>query len=325
MRHFCSLFNSVYQFHARLLYESICANDGIDNLQFYFFCFDEESANYFKELNLANVQIISVEELEQHLPALKSVKQERSMAEYFFTSTPAICKYVFENYADVDEVVYLDADLFFFQSPEVLFHEIGESSISIIPHRFNLLNYYKNIFGYYNVGWLSFKRDKEGIACLEKWHHDTLDWCFDKLTLKRYADQKYLNYWKSGFKSVCVIKNIGANVAPWNVGNYKIHLKNKQVCVDDVPLVFYHFASLKFIEGSYYTTVSSYLSIVSKEIADLIYRPYISRLHQLGFVPRISIRLNKNAAVTKMRRFIRRFYKDTIIVETIKENTSLSS
>jgi hypothetical protein len=318
LRHYCSLFNSVYQFHAQLLYESICANDKVGNSHFYFFCFDQESAGYFKQLNLANITVVPVEKLEQHLPALKAVKPERSLAEYFFTSTPAICKYVFENYSSVNEVVYLDADLFFFQSPEILFDEIGNSSVSIIPHRFNLLNYYKNIFGFYNVGWLSFKRDSDGLACLEKWHHDTLEWCYDKLTFRRYADQKYLDYWKSGFKSVHVIKNTGANVAPWNVGNYKIQLKSKHVYVDDVPLVFYHFASLKFVDGSYYTTVSSYLSFVSKEIVELIYQPYISRLHQLGFVPRISIRLNQNPVVKMLRRYIRRFYKDTIVIENIQ-------
>ena len=318
MRHYCSLFNSVYQFHAQLLYESICANDTVDNSQFYFFCFDQESASYFKQLNLVNVTIIPIKKLEQHLPALKAVKQERSLAEYFFTSTPAICKYVFENYSSVDEIVYLDADLFFFQSPEILFREIGESSVSIIPHRFNLLNYYKNIFGYYNVGWISFKRDKDGVACLDKWHQDTIEWCFDKLTFRRYADQKYLNYWEKEFNGVCVLKNKGANVAPWNVGNYKIHLRDRQVYVNDAPLIFYHFASLKFIEGSYYTTISSYLSFVNKEITDLIYRPYITRLHKLGFVPRVSIRLNKNVVVKRMRTFIRRFYNDAITIENIQ-------
>lgn len=314
MRHYCSLFNSVYQFHARLLYESIIASDGISNTQFYFFCFDQESFNYFRQLNLTNVNAILSEELEQHLPQLKNVKTQRSLAEYFFTSTPAICKYVFEKYSEVDELVYLDADLCFFKSPELLFQEIGKSSVSIIPHRFNVLNYYKNIFGYYNVGWLSFKRDKEGLACLEKWHRDTIEWCFDKLTRRRYADQKYLNYWEKEFQNICVIKNKGANVAPWNVGNYRVHLKNNEVFVDNTPLVFYHFASLKFIDGSYYTTISSYLSFVSKEVVDLIYRPYLSRLHKLGFVPRTSIRLNKNRAVTRVRKFIRLFFHDSVAV-----------
>lgn len=316
MRHFCSLFNSVYQFHARLLYESICEHENVNNLQFYFFCFDRDSVDYFKNLQLKNVNIISLEELEIYFPELKKVKPERSIAEYFFTSTPAICKYVLENYSSVNEIVYLDADLYFFQSPEILFSEIDKASISIIPHRFNFLNYYKNIYGYYNVGWISFKRDREGVACVNKWFQDTIEWCFDKLTFKRYADQKYLNYWKKSFKNIHVIKNKGANVAPWNVGKYKIHSRNSIIYVDEKPLIFYHYASLKFIDGSYYTTISSYFTNVKPGVIDLIYQPYISGLHALGFTPRISVRLNKNLIIKNLRKMVRNFYGDTIAVKS---------
>jgi hypothetical protein len=245
---------------------------------------------------------------------LKNVKPERSLAEYFFTSTPAVCKYAVEKYPIIDEVVYLDADLFFFQSPEVLFNEIGDASVSIIPHRFNLVNYYKNIYGYYNVGWVSFKTDKNGTDCLNKWYNDTIEWCYDKLTFNRYADQKYLNYWKRDFKGVHSVRNKGANVAPWNVGSYKIKKRNKIVYIDDVPLVFYHFASLKYIDGSYYTTISSYFSSVKSEIVNLIYRPYILRLSKLGFTPRSSVRLNTNYMIKRMRKAIRGFYNDFVSI-----------
>lgn len=315
MRHFCSLFNSAYQYHARLLYESIAATVPGDDFQFYFFCFDEGSEKYFNDLELKNVQIISLQQLESHLPALAEVKASRSLAEYFFTSTPAICKFVFEKYPAVDELVYLDADLFFYQSPELVFEEIGDASVSIIPHRFNLINFFRNIYGYYNVGWITFKRDQDGIACLNKWYENNIEWCFDKLTFSRYADQKYLNRWRRDFNNVHVIRNKGANAAPWNIGNYKVARREGIVYVDKSPLVFYHFASLKFIDGSYYTTISSFFAPVRKEVAELIYRPYIQALYRLGFSPRVSIRLNTNALVSRMRKLIRQIYKDSIIVD----------
>lgn len=315
MRHFCTLFNSAYQFHARLLYESICEHESIDHLQFYFVCFDDDSLHYFEKADLKNVRLITLEALEDYMPQLRQVKPQRSMAEYFFTSTPAVCKYVMENFSVVEEIVYLDADLFFFQSPEMVFNEIGEASISIIPHRFNLLNYYKNIYGFYNVGWISFKRDQEGVACLNQWYGNNIEWCFDKLTLKRYADQKYLDRWRREFKNVRVIKNIGANVAPWNIANYRVTCKAGKIFVNDVPLLFYHFASLKLIDETYYTTISSYFSFVKQEVADLIYRPYILRLYRLGYKPRVSIRLNKGYVVKVMRKMIRHFYNDTIVVD----------
>ncbi|HEX2847747.1 MAG TPA: hypothetical protein VHN59_14455 [Chitinophagaceae bacterium] len=319
LRHFCTLFNSFYQYHAQVLYESISAADNTDK-RFYFFCFDNASLEYFRQYNAPNIQLISVQELEGYFPDLLAVKPQRSIAEYFFTSTPAVCKYVMENYPEMDELVYLDADLYFYQSPEILFKEIGNSSVSIISHRFNLLNSFRNIYGYYNVGWISFRRDKDGLACMNKWFDNTVEWCYDKLTWKRYADQKYLNYWNKEFSNVYAIKNKGANVAPWNVGNYKISSRSGELYVDEMPLIFYHFASLKVVEGAYYTTISSYFSTVSKEIIELIYKPYISRLIQLGFVPRVSVRLNTNPLVTKLRRLIRRFFKDSIVIPDLEKS-----
>lgn len=309
MRHFCTLFNSAYQFHAHLLYNSIAKF--YNDCTFYFFCFDEVSCDYFNRLNLNNVIIISSQELEATFPDLEKSKHTRNLVEYFFTCTPSTCKYVMEQYK-VDEIVYLDADLFFYQSPEILFAEISKSSVSIIPHRFNFINKFRNVFGYYNVGWVSFKNDKQGIACLNSWYFNNIEWCYDKLTLTKYADQKYLNYWKKNFNNVHVIKHIGANVAPWNVGNNKISIRGTDIYVGESPLVFYHFASLKLIDGKYYTTISSYFSKVSSEVVSLIYHPYITRIEQLGFAPKASIRLNKNFVIDKIRKSIRIYFNDFI-------------
>lgn len=312
MKHFCTLFNSAYQFHAHLLYKSLCKNEGEDNFLIFFFCFDNDSINYFQSLNFKNVKVVSLGELESHLPELKKAKTTRSAAEYFFTSTPAICKYVFEKFDEVDQLVYLDADLFFFSSTNGLFEEIGSASVSIIPHRFNKLNYVRNIYGYYNVGWISFKNDQIGIKCLNKWYNDNLKWCYDKLRFKKYADQKYLNYWKKDFENIHIVKNIGANLAPWNVGNYKIRLIDNCVFVNNTQLVFYHYASLKYIDGAFYTTVSSYFSFLDANTRDLIYQPYIRSLVELGFKPYISIRLNKRKIVIQLRKLIRAIFRDRI-------------
>jgi len=313
VRHFCTLFNAAYKYHAHLLHDSIARF--YNKAQFYFFCFDEDSYEYFLKLNFDDIILIRSSELEHTLYDLKQVKASRTIAEYFFTCTPATCKYVVEKFPLVDEIVYLDADLYFYQSPEAIFEEGMTSSISIIPHKFNLINYYKNVYGYYNVGWVSFKNNNNGLACLNKWYADNIKWCYDKLTINKYADQKYLNYWKKDFKGVCIINHKGANVAPWNVSNHKISLRDSMLYIDDAPIIFYHFASLKFIDGSYYTTISSYFGRVKPNVAELIYQPYIRALGKLGYKPRISERLNKKFLVSRLRKLIRNYYGDYIKVD----------
>lgn len=280
---------------------------------------DEESYIFFKKKELENIQLVLIDELENSFPQLKNVKSNRSLVEYFFTSTPVVCSYVFKHYSYVNEIVYLDADLFFFGNPEIIFNEIGTSSISIISHRFKGLNLLRNIFGKYNVGWVSFKRDLEGIKCLQKWLDDCIEWCFDKLTWKKYADQKYLNSWPSTYNGVCIIKNKGANFAPWNIGDYKVTKRQNTVYVKDEQLIFYHFASLKKIDNSYYTTCSSYLHLLNSIIKYDIYITYIKKLKILGYSPSINLRLKNNQIKKYIRSLIRSIFRDKISEAEISE------
>ncbi len=317
MRYFCTLFNKNYIYQAHCLFLSLQKHQ--KEFKLFCFCADDESMEYFKNINSPSLEVLGFQQLEDSLPLLQTARQNRSMIEYFFTCTPAICLYVMKHYPGVDEIVYLDADLFFFDSPEIVFDEIGNSSVSIIPHRFNFFNKLKGLYGHYNVGWVSFKKTEEGLACLNKWHTDCLDWCYDKLSLKRYADQKYLNYWPKLYKNISIIKNIGANAGPWNIGNYTVSKKNGKVFLNKTSLVFFHFASLKHIDDSYYTTCSLYYHKLNKTIKDEIYLVYLKHLHSIGYIPVASPRLKKGNFRSIIRKAIRYLFNDTVRMEEIQK------
>ena len=310
MRNFCTLFNSNYKFHACSLYDSLNANHTDFNL--YCLCMDEISLQYIKKKKLSNLIAISITEVEIYFPQLLQAKKNRGLVEYFFTCTSAICKYLLDVQKDIEEIVYLDADLYFFDTPEIIFDEIKDASISIIPHRFKGINKLRNIFGYYNVGWVSFKKDENGLACVNDWFNKCIDWCYDKLEKDKYADQKYLNEWPKKFKNVCVIQNIGANAAPWNIGNYSLIVENDKILVDKTPLVFYHYAGLKFIDNYFYTTCSSYFSKLSECGRNNIYLVYLNKLNSLGYVPQTNLRQKRNFFHNTVRKFIRFVFKDKI-------------
>ncbi|HAR41916.1 MAG TPA: hypothetical protein DCS07_04685 [Bdellovibrionales bacterium] len=182
-------------------------------------------------------------------------------------------------------LTYLDADLFFFSSPQHIFTEMGDASIAIIEHRFSLLARHLEKYGRYNVGWLSFRRDTTGIACLTRWRNQCLEWCGDYLGSDRFADQKYLDDWTTVFSNVRVIRNIGANVAPWNIANYRVASSNGAVSVSGKPLVFFHFASLKEIRPWLYRmNMAGYYTFASKHIRQNIYAPYVRELKHFGMV-----------------------------------------
>jgi len=267
---------------------------------------DDESFKYIQKIKKKKIIPISCHHLETHYPELKIAKSNRSIIEYYFTCTSAICSFIFDNYSETDFLTYLDADLYFFSSPDPIYKELKGASVGIIEHKFNYLGkllYEK--YGKYNVGWTSFKNDQSGRKCLEDWRINCLNWCYDRLENGQFADQKYLDYWIEKYSGVQIIKHIGANLAPWNVGKYKIKIdsKTKAVKVDKQNLIFYHFASFKQLDVSEYkTNISLYFTYLSTKIKQIIYLPYLASLRKYN--KEIGVEFNiKNRTDNRHKRF----------------------
>ena len=174
-------------------------------------------------------------ELEEADPELLGAKANRSIVEYYFTLTPAWMLYLLEQVKTIEMITYLDGDLVFYSDPEVVFEEIGEGSVAIVPHNFFPAVQEKEKCGKYNVGWLSFRKDEAGLSCLRWYRERCLEWCYDIIEEDRYADQKYLDYFADKFENVVIIYNPGVNLAPWNIGNYELQNIDGQIQVNGRP------------------------------------------------------------------------------------------
>jgi hypothetical protein len=77
-----------------------------------------------------------------------------------------------------------------------------------------------------------------------------------------------------------VIKHKGANVAPWNINRYVVSQKRGQVFVDEDPLIFYHFHSLKvYGPQDYHLYYSTYN--ITPDAEKLIYPSYVAELEKV--------------------------------------------
>ena len=299
-RKYCTLFDKNYLPHFLSLHDSLKSN--IPCFVIYAFCMDDESYNVLLKSESKNIIPISFIELESHFTDLKIAKSNRSIVEYYFTCTSAICSFVFDKYDNVELLTYLDADLFFFSSPEPIYNELKCASIGIIKHNFNFIGkvlYQK--YGIFNVGWISFKNDKNARICLEDWRKNCLNWCYDYLYKDKFADQKYLNYWPENYSGVHIINHIGANVAPWNVGHYNVSINftSRKVQINNNDLIFFHFASLKQLKINMHTTsVSLYFTSLSQSMKSFIYLPYLASIRkynkELGVKFNVKSRGKKN-------------------------------
>lgn len=276
-RYFCTYFDRNYLARGLALYRSLQRT--CPSFELWVLCLDAVCHRALSELRISGIHLIPLEELEESDRQLCAVKSTRSLLEYYFTCSPCLPSFVLSHYTHVDRITYLDADLYFFRDPSDVFDVIEHSSIAIIPHRFHPTFVGREQFGIYNVGWVSFRRDEQGMACLSKWREQCLDWCYIRCEADRFADQKYLDRWPADFSNVAVIQHKGANLAPWNVANHHLRHTESGVCVENEPLIFFHFHYLKQVNKWVYNPgLSEYKTSLVRVLRNYIYVPYIHAL-----------------------------------------------
>lgn len=280
IRYYCTYFDAGYLSRGLALIKSMQKH--CQPFQIWVLCMDDKAFDVLLKANLPNVHLISSKDFELADPELAATKSTRSRIEYYFTCTPALPTYILQKFEQVDLITYLDADLYFYANPQPVFDELGENAVAITPHRFSpdLKDHEKS--GLHNVGWLSFRRSPNGLACLAWWRQRCIEWCYDRVEDGKFADQKYLDSFAHLFDGVISIQHKGVNLALWNIDNYQVVLKGNKdnreasVFIDEQPLIFYHFHGLKYLGSHFYHTGAAYFRVRLSQIAiSHIYRPYI--------------------------------------------------
>lgn len=231
------------------LFRSLCES-GLD-FELFVLCLSRECQERLTEADPRLIPV-ALEDLETYDPELTAVQTSRSRTEYIFTISPCLPLFLFEKFPRIDLLTYLDSDLYFFDSPEVLYQELGEKSLYIIEHRFmDEFKFRAAQNGRFNMAFQIYRNNETGKKCLQKWRKECIAWCYDRVEDGKYADQKYLDSWPGDFPGeVAVSKNLGANLAPWNFDNYKIEFQNGRFSVDGQPLIFVHYQAFKIL-GKY--------------------------------------------------------------------------
>ena len=254
MRHFCTYFDSNYMLRGLTMFRSLQEHSPAFTPAFtlWVLCCDAAAFEALQKLAIDNLRPILLSEVEAFEPRLALAKANRSRVEYLWTLSPIWPLFLLEKQPQIEMITYLDADLFFYASPEPIFGEIGANSIAMIAHRFAERNRRMEGNGIYNVGWLTFRRDENALSCLNQWREQCLEWCYDYAQDGKYGDQKYLDRWQSEFAGVHIIQHAGTGVAPWNWQNHPVTRRDGQLYVEVTPLIFFHFHGLKFLTSWLY-------------------------------------------------------------------------
>lgn len=272
MHSFCTLFDSNYLTRGLAMYESLKATD--ENFVLYVVCFDDLAYECLEKCGLPNLIAISLKEFESD--DLLGIKGSRSVGEYCWTCTPHVIRYVLDTY-NLQELTYLDADLYFFANPVVLLDEFHSSgaSVLIIPHRYTPRYDQSATSGVYCVQFMTFKANEQGLTVLQWWQDRCIEWCYNRFEDGKFGDQKYLDDWTERFEGVHVLQHIGGGVAPWNIQQYTLNEQGGCLYVDNSALVFYHYHAYKYYKDGPHDLGGYQLK---KNVIPLVYHPYVEAL-----------------------------------------------
>lgn len=279
MLNFCTLFDSNYLSRGLAMYQSLSRH--CKDFHLYVFAFDNKAFEVLQKLNLLNTTIIPLKQFEDE--ELLKVKKERSRVEYLWTCSSSIILYVLENYK-VDNCTYLDADIYFFNSPKVLIDEVGNNSVIITRHRYTSKYDKSTTSGIYCVQFVTFKNNKNGLEVLNWWRNACIDSCCINKKSGRCGDQKYLDDWPERFKGIHILQHLGGGLAPWNVQQYNFYLKGNQLfgrvkkTKKEFKVIFYHFQNFKFLNNN---KVNLGVYEISKEVISIFYKPYLEQLEKI--------------------------------------------
>lgn len=315
MFNFCTLFDSYYLDKGIALYESL--EKVCNDFHLYIFCFDAKAKSILQQYELGHATLLEAADLEKEYEILLKLKQERSKAEYCWTCTPVCIEYILQHY-DVDNCTYIDADLYFFQSPQVLFDEMKATNANVIitPHRFSSNwkdRYFLKRSGKYCVEFNYFDNSQNAETILSWWREQCFAWCYHLYEKERMGDQKYLEKFPILFQGVHELSYLGGGVAPWNLRQYRLskQAENKialqeKATGQEFELVFYHFQNIRYLN---FTSVNINSGTQDKQLKNAIYVPYLvhiedvrSKLKEYG----ITFSVNKSYASNKLIAYVQK-------------------
>ncbi len=253
----------------------------------YVLATDKLAYDFFKDKEYDNIVVESVDNIKEKYPILNKLQSERSVGEFNWTLSSFSMQYFLKKYC-IEALTYLDADVFFYNDPGILFRELKNESVIITPHNYTPEYDLSKPCGRYCVQFVYVKNDDKGNEVLEWWRKSCEDCCCGIPTNGKFGDQKYLDDWLSRFPGVVhEEKNMGCGVAPWNIQQFDVSIEDGLVYVVNkitkvrTLLIFYHFHGIKEYcdnrNNRWWDFTEGYNKFEDENLINL-YREYIKKI-----------------------------------------------
>jgi hypothetical protein len=275
-RAYTTYFDQRYLAFARVALRSIRKHD--PQACIFVLCFDQVAFDFVTGFGDRSIIAVSSDMIREFEPRLAGFRKAPLLS-FYSRHKPVLPLYALSRRPDLVSVAAIDADVFFYSSPQPLYDEIGGASIALSPHRFADAWKRSEEFGIYNAGFIYWRNDAEGRRCLNEYRADCFNWCEPYPQPDgRFMNQGYLTFWPGRYSNVHVIRHPGVNLSWWNVATHSLQ-GGPIVSVDGQPLIFYHFSYLYLDPLGVWRTLREFGD--NDEIAiNALYLPYLNEIEK---------------------------------------------
>lgn len=168
------------------------------------------------------------------------------VVEFATALKPGAIKHLLQG---ASSVTFLDPDTYVYQDLAPLLADCQDSEVTLTPHRLRptpldgLLPSEETFkrFGIFNLGFVSCS--EHGVGFLEWWEERLRRYSTSRPSQMLFTDQRWVDL-APGYFNVRVLREEGANVAPWNLDERALAKAQSGFVVGDQPLYFMHFSSV---------------------------------------------------------------------------------
>lgn len=277
MTTFVSYFSKEYVISGLASMQSALANN--PNSDGILVCIDHEGQELLRSLSLpTTISIIPFEQLRKSKAEFDRFMQSRSRFESIISIKPTLLKEISDYIIDNQFYIYLDTDIYFFDSIENFLIENQDKSFIVFQHMY-LEKQQTYPFGKYNAGLVILKKDSAALGILTKWSKLCREWCYLRTEPGRYADQGYLDQLTLdtfALGAVSTSINLGMH---YPLTRNRLTRKHKRILVNQEPLICFHFHGLRIGSEMISTGLNRYgFKLRNLYIFKIIYKPVLNYL-----------------------------------------------
>lgn len=202
---------------------------------------------------------------------------------------PSFLKFLMRE-RSVQRLLYLDPDILVTSSLKPVFDSLDQNQIILTPHCVSPitddLKPSEQDFlsaGVFNLGFIGVKDTPETQRFLEWWAQRCLKLGFSEVRTGLFVDQKWCNLAPCLFDGVGIIKDVGWNMAYWNLHERTLAKQGNAWMVNEhSPLLFYHFSGVAMDETDQISRHQNRFDLHSRPDLSEIFAEYRDLLRKNG-------------------------------------------